>query len=641
MEKRASEILNEDLENLERKIALIGMADPEKYKFFSGRLKDLQNKILGMTETKFDEMKFAVIKEMTELQVSFDAYMTGSDYSELTNQELSGKAKIKKYKIGLYQSIASDMKKLDEIDIDRLRQLREKWNEEEKDEYIKYIAVEKSAIEETISDVFLEYQIKYARKNKRLPEDKISDYTSYAEYKARIQERLIAISQDEKRSASDKLELSEMLNIGELSDLLKNKRFWEILTSTKIAVEPKRVEKMLGVNKEKEPEESNLPMVIEEPKKGKRYATGVIKKKGLFGKEKEKIIKVRVKGDDFYLPDKYKDKLVSISIPEGVTRIAYEALSNCPILESVSIPSTVVRIGQCAFENSTALRKINLPDALKFIEEKAFRNCENLEDVNIHSGIERIESYAFENTAIKQLNLENNNFSIKHEGYYAYNLGTGVFKDCKSLERVVLPKDFTYIPNETFRGCWALSDIKFSENLTRIGEQAFYGCSSITELMNLPDTVENMGRGCFKECSNLRRFRLPAFLKELGMAFDTTAMFDEVILPRQLMNLKLLNDLKIKERNEITIPEDAQGYLYDKLNVEPGEKVSLFDLRFRASEILSQKSEIIPERETYVKYGPRNRSSVRSREKVPPTIIAVEKDDTTTTDDLDGDEQEL
>ena len=67
----------------------------------------------------------------------------------------------------------------------------------------------------------------------------------------------------------------------------------------------------------------------------------------------------------------------------------------------------------------------------------------------------------------------------------------------------------------------------------------------------------------------------------------------------------------------------------------------MFDLRFRASEILSQKSEIIPERETYVKYGPRNRSSVRSREKVPPTIIAVEKDDTTTTDDLDGDEQEL
>ena len=49
MEKRASEILNEDLENLERKIALIGMADPEKYKFFSGRLKDLQKRSLRQT----------------------------------------------------------------------------------------------------------------------------------------------------------------------------------------------------------------------------------------------------------------------------------------------------------------------------------------------------------------------------------------------------------------------------------------------------------------------------------------------------------------------------------------------------------------------------------------------------------------
>ena len=48
--KDANSILNADLEELERKIKLIGTSDREKFREFMDRLKAIQNSTIGMSK---------------------------------------------------------------------------------------------------------------------------------------------------------------------------------------------------------------------------------------------------------------------------------------------------------------------------------------------------------------------------------------------------------------------------------------------------------------------------------------------------------------------------------------------------------------------------------------------------------------
>ena len=83
--------------------------------------------------------------------------------------------------------------------------------------------------------------------------------------------------------------------------------------------------------------------------------------------------------------------------------------------------------------------------------------------------------------------------------------------------------------------------------------------------MDIPDSVTEIGSYTFNGCPNLNKFKMPTFLKYMsGVAFDSDKKFDKFVLPKQLMNVEILERLRINEDTIFDVPEDAKGYLYEK-----------------------------------------------------------------------------
>lgn len=68
----------------------------------------------------------------------------------------------------------------------------------------------------------------------------------------------------------------------------------------------------------------------------------------------------------------------NLVIPDGVTKIGYNAFGVCKSLMSVTIPESAEKISDEAFRKCVTLRNISLPGSVTAIGERAFRDCHNL-----------------------------------------------------------------------------------------------------------------------------------------------------------------------------------------------------------------------------------------------------------------------
>ena len=70
--------------------------------------------------------------------------------------------------------------------------------------------------------------------------------------------------------------------------------------------------------------------------------------------------------------------IISMEIPEGVTKVAPHSFANCASLASVTIPATVTEIGESAFASCTSLKEIYISDSVNKINQNAFKDCQKL-----------------------------------------------------------------------------------------------------------------------------------------------------------------------------------------------------------------------------------------------------------------------
>lgn len=135
-------------------------------------------------------------------------------------------------------------------------------------------------------------------------------------------------------------------------------------------------------------------------------------------------------------------------------------------------PANASIIGKGAFASSK-VETLTIPATVTAIGDYAFAACENLR-------------------------------SVKCEGNSS--LGKGVFKDCKSLEKVNLPSGITDIPVSTFDGC-----VKYAEAMpsciTSIGDYAYRG-TALTSLSLR--NVNSIGAYAFAEMPDLESIEYSA-----------------------------------------------------------------------------------------------------------------------------------
>lgn len=200
--------------------------------------------------------------------------------------------------------------------------------------------------------------------------------------------------------------------------------------------------------------------------------------------------------------------LNKIDIPESIMSVRDNAFMNSGLVSiDLSKNTKLTKINKYAFAGCGILAYVQLPESIEEIEASAFADCINLanmtflenltnlksigsrafeqvgaENVIIPGNVTNIGSGAFIESAL--VNVELKDYTIDVTSNIEKNIGAEAFKDCNSLETVILPTKYENdirtginIGANAFNGCEKLSNINFPLNLRSIGDYAFRGCA--------------------------------------------------------------------------------------------------------------------------------------------------------------------
>ncbi len=218
----------------------------------------------------------------------------------------------------------------------------------------------------------------------------------------------------------------------------------------------------------------------------------------------------------------YKEKIVEVTVINGVTSIDNYAFKDCTNLTKILLPESLTKISWCAFEN-----------------------CINLFSINLPNNIINIECFAFYNT-----------------GYYntTSNWSDGVLY----IQNYLIKAD------ESVEGKYIIKD-----GTKIIADYAFDGCTFITQVI-FPDSVIRLGKFAFIYCNNLIDVDLGIGLKYIGTAsFDVCEKLQSVFIPESVISIEIGEDTTnfcmcpaletiIVESGNKYYSSDSFGVLFDK-----------------------------------------------------------------------------
>ena len=91
----------------------------------------------------------------------------------------------------------------------------------------------------------------------------------------------------------------------------------------------------------------------------------------------------------------YNSYLVSVELPETVSKLCGGAFSYCTKLEKVNLPQNLTFLGGFMFWECSSLKSIEIPSGVKNIGDRAFWNCSSLKTIDLPENVTLIGGYAF------------------------------------------------------------------------------------------------------------------------------------------------------------------------------------------------------------------------------------------------------
>ena len=221
--------------------------------------------------------------------------------------------------------------------------------------------------------------------------------------------------------------------------------------------------------------------------------------------------------------------LTSISFPESITSIGYEAFEGTEWFENqsdglvyigkvaykfkgtmpenttIEVKEGTLAIADYAFSSCNNLNSVILPEGLTFIGKLAFAGCQNLSSITIPESVTTIGNNAFRSCQrLSSIVIPENVTTICDE----------TFRSCYNLSSVTIPEGVTSIGNDAFASCWTLYSITIPESVTSIGNSAFEGCINLSSI-TIPENVTSVGNYAFKDCK-LSSITIPASATSIG-----------------------------------------------------------------------------------------------------------------------------
>jgi len=231
-------------------------------------------------------------------------------------------------------------------------------------------------------------------------------------------------------------------------------------------------------------------------------------------------------GSSFEIPSSVKKiddyafsntSLENVTMPNGLEAINTGAFDRCKDLLSVEIPQTVKEIGMFAFQNCAKLTSVVIPDQVKELKSFAFGYCVNLRDVIIGASVDEIDGSAFSGcSSLQSFVVSKDNNTYTAEGGILYSKDMTVLVRCPLAlysDEMILGDEVLVIESNAFQNCKNIKKFKLPEGLKEIGSSAFDRCTM--EAIAVPNTVEKIGMFAFQNCTNLKNFSIPNATEEM------------------------------------------------------------------------------------------------------------------------------
>ena len=254
--------------------------------------------------------------------------------------------------------------------------------------------------------------------------------------------------------------------------------------------------------------------------------------------------------------------LTNVTLPNGVTEIAYSSFGANSELASIDVPETLIRVGTAAVSGTAWYEKqpdglvylehvlcgykgqmpndttLTIKEGTKVIADMAFDTCKQMKAIELPDGLQTIGAYAFENcTGLTQIDIP---ASVQEIGDYA-------FENCFALTAINVDPDNQYYTS--------IDGVLFNKACTKL----IYCPIRTTTSYVVPDTVTQIEANAFNY-SDLNKITIKNSDTELGY---------------RAIGYNLLSN----DRNgygkylETTIvcPEDSLAHEYAKENLIPFE----------------------------------------------------------------------
>lgn len=275
-----------------------------------------------------------------------------------------------------------------------------------------------------------------------------------------------------------------------------------------------------------------------------------------------------------------------IVIPEQVTHegtvytvvaISKFAFRYCSLLTSVSLPNTIKRIEYEAFGWVYGLDTMLVPNSVTYVSSRAFASCTNLKTIFFGSSVDTIGDCAFwECTSLTEINVASGNTAYVSVDGVLYDKDTTsfikypsaridanfvipatvdtihdyAFNYCNGLTSLVIPNNITYIGTHTFSYATGFSSVTLGESVSMIEDFAFYGSSNLqfinidqnnqtyasldgvlynksyttlivypegrNGIFNVPEGVTSIKNFAFYGCSGLTAIEIPNSVTNIG-----------------------------------------------------------------------------------------------------------------------------
>ena len=175
--------------------------------------------------------------------------------------------------------------------------------------------------------------------------------------------------------------------------------------------------------------------------------------------------------------------------------------TNNGAITEIVIEKGVTSVGDFAFSSFTNVNKLTIADTVKYIGTRAFSGCWMLKSIHIPASVETIGECAFSTTFsnlsnLAEITVDGNNKHFVVENGILYN----------SIKTVLYK-----IPSKL-----SLDILNVDPSVVTIREEAAISCTNLTEV-NLPVSVEFVGRNAFAYCTNLASVTVNNFKCDLGL----------------------------------------------------------------------------------------------------------------------------